>query len=152
MAADFTDKNSRLVAFHAKRSSPLTTTAATILICDDVVSNTGDPSDSSSSSSSSYDYDRQSGVFTAPVTGTYCFLATSSPNEPDDDVVAAADLVVDGRVVGGLCSYGYRWATGHCALRLTAGQRVWLRTMEGRHSFAGGWWTTFSGMLLQPEL
>ena len=133
------DPPSKLVAFHAKLQSPLRTKTATTLICDNIATNI------------SNSYDSATGVFTCPVAGTYCFLATSSPNDLDDNKEAALDIVVDDKVMGGLCSYGYRWSTGHCVVKLGAGQRVWLRSVDGEHSFAGNWWTTFSGMLLQPE-
>lgn len=120
--------------------SSIQTKEVTTLICSNVVTNI------------SGSYNGKTGIFTCPAPGTYCFLATSSPNERDDNKMAAVDIVVDNRVMGGLCSYGFRWSTGHCVVKLKAGQQVWLRTVDGEHTFAGEWWTTFSGMLLQPEV
>ncbi|KAK7102242.1 uncharacterized protein PF3D7_1120000-like [Littorina saxatilis] len=138
------DTSSMLVSFHAQLTRSVETTEVTTLVCDGIVDNT------------SNSYDRTTGVFTAPVSGTYCFLATASPNtekdEDDGDVPAALDIVINGKVKGGVWSYGHSWSSGHCVFRLDKDDEVWLRTLKGRHLFEEGWWTTFSGMLVQAQV
>ncbi|XP_076448159.1 uncharacterized protein LOC143284906 [Babylonia areolata] len=146
--------SSHAVSFHAKLRTKVTMRTRTsssssepnepggqprqALVLEDVVSNHGGG------------YDPSTGLFTCPQAGTYCFMATSSPNHPDDPrAMAALDLVVEGKVRGGLCAYGHHWATGHCVVRLREGQQVWLRIHPGEQRYAARWWTTFTGMLLK---
>ena len=137
----FADKAGTQVAFHAILSKAVTTTKEQTLICDDVYTNVGSG------------YSSQTGVFTAPVAGTYCFMATASPNEADNDKNAKLAIVLENVMKGYMFSSGYSWSTGHTVIKVSAGQKVWLRTYSGgEYTFDDGWWTTFSGMLLQPDL
>ena len=137
------------MAFHAVLIEAVTTTTEQTLICDSVYTNVGSG------------YSGQTGVFTAPVAGTYCFMATTSPNEADSDKIARLDIVLENDMKGHMWSSGCSWSTGHTVVKVSAGQRVWLRTYSDEEytfghgwwtTFSDGWWTTFSGMLVQPEL
>ena len=137
----FADKAGTQVAFHAILSKAVTTTTEQTLICDSVYTSVGSG------------YSGQTGVFTAPVAGTYCFMATASPNDADSDKKARLAIVLENVVKGYMHSLGYSWSTGHTAVKVSAGQRVWLRTFSDReYTFSDGWWTMFSGMLVQPDL
>ncbi|XP_076468292.1 uncharacterized protein LOC143299073 isoform X1 [Babylonia areolata] len=128
------------VGFHAWMSSPvITNRKEQTLICDHVISSVGGG------------YDRDSGVFTAPLPGLYCFLATTSPRMEDVKKTAVLDIVLDGEVKGFVVSYGKSWSTGHTVVKMKAGQRVWLRSWGGGEYTFGGWWTSFSGMLVQAD-
>ena len=128
------------MAFHARLSEEVTTTTEQTLICDDVFTNVGSG------------YSGQTGVFTAPVAGTYCFMVTTSPNEPDSEKKARLDIMLENVMKGYTFSLGYSWSTGHTVIKVSAGQKVWLRTYSDQeYIFGGGGWTKFSGMLLQPD-
>lgn len=138
---DQLDKAGKQVAFHVRmRKGGQTTTCVDTVICQEVVSNIG------------CGYDVKTGKFKAPVAGTYCFMATSSPRSSSLSDVAGLDLVVDDKVRGGLVAFGDNWSTCHTVLQLTPGQEVWLRSLDKQQTFAGEWWTTFTGMLQQPQL
>ena len=137
----FADKAGTQVAFHAILSKSVTTTTEQTLICDSVYTNIGSG------------YSGQTGVFTAPVAGTYCFMATASSCKADSDKKARLDIVLENDVKGYMCSIGTSWSTGHTVMKVSAGQRVWLRTYsDEEYTFSDGWWTSFSGMLVQPDL
>lgn len=135
------DTNNRDVSFHARLESSVTVNAEepSPLICEEVVTNHGGA------------YDPNSGVFTCTLPGTYCFLATSSPNRHSQDAVAALDIMVDHQVRGGVCAYQHHWSSGHSVMGLKKGQKVWLRSRSGKHHYAGEWWTTFTGLLLKAD-
>ena len=129
------------MAFHARLRAEVTTTEEQTLICDSVFTNVGSG------------YSGQTGVFTAPLAGTYCFMMTASPNKADRANKAKLDIVLENVMKGYMFSSGTSWSTGHTVIKVSAGQKVWLRTYSGReYTFNGGGWTSFSGMLLQPDL
>nr|KAG5695116.1 hypothetical protein BaRGS_017215 [Batillaria attramentaria] len=129
------------VAFHAEFSTdnvPLTPGATYVL--DRVVTNIGDG------------YDRFSGHFVAPVSGTYMFVVNFMGPR---DTFQYAYIVVDGRIRSYSISHGdgtaWDQASGVLVIRLNAGQRVWLkRSTEASRTkiVRGSHWTTFSGFLI----
>eukprot|EP00745_Piridium_sociabile_P015159 TRINITY_DN22352_c0_g1_i6.p1 TRINITY_DN22352_c0_g1~~TRINITY_DN22352_c0_g1_i6.p1 ORF type:complete len:146 (+),score=31.81 TRINITY_DN22352_c0_g1_i6:118-555(+) len=128
------------VAFRAWLTKPVITSKEETLICEGIYSNVGGG------------YDGHTGVFTAPLGGTYCFMANASPNSHDVEKTARLAIVVDSVFKGYVLSDGYSWSTGHTVVKMTAGQRVWLRTYgDGENTFSSGW-TFFTGMLLQADV
>ncbi|XP_076468290.1 uncharacterized protein LOC143299071 [Babylonia areolata] len=129
------------VGFHALMSSRVTTNRKEqTLICGNVISSVGGG------------YDRDTGVFTAPLPGLYCFLATTSPCMEDVMKRAVLHIVLDGEWKGVVVSYGKSMSTGHIVVKMKAGQRVWLRSWVGaEYTFGGGWVTSFTGMLVQAD-
>ncbi|KAK7454691.1 hypothetical protein BaRGS_00039557 [Batillaria attramentaria] len=132
--------SSSQVSFHAVLSADVTTTSERILYLRDVFLNIGGG------------YNNKTGIFTAPVTGVYMFMATSSPNKPASEHEARLDVVLENGVIGYLCASGTESASCHTAVKVQAGEKVWLRTYDQRCRFAGGWWTSFTGVLITPEV
>ncbi|KAL8622164.1 hypothetical protein ACOMHN_052966 [Nucella lapillus] len=128
------------VGFTAWLTQTVITSKEQTLVCDGIPTNEGGG------------YDGHTGVFTAPVTGTYCFLYNTSPDDHDGKKEAILFIVVDGEGKGAVYSDGRSRSTGHIVVKLTCGQKVWLRSWGGRQFTFGGGWTRFSGMLLQAEV
>ncbi|XP_076467470.1 uncharacterized protein LOC143298512 [Babylonia areolata] len=125
------------VGFHARMSDRVTINdSVQTLICDHVISSVGGG------------YDTDTGVFTAPLPGLYCFLATTSPGLEDVKKRAGLHIVLDGEWKHFVLSSGKSTSTGHTVVKMRAGQRVWLRTVGGAEYTFGGSWTSFIGMLL----
>ncbi|KAL8576374.1 hypothetical protein ACOMHN_048941 [Nucella lapillus] len=128
------------VGFTAGLTQIVTTSKEQTLVCGGIATNEGGG------------YDGHTGVFTAPVTGTYCFLVTTSPDDRDVKKAALLIIVVDGERKGGVYSEGMSRSTGHTVVKLTCGQKVWLKSWGGWQFTFGGGCTRFSGMLLQAEV
>ena len=113
------------------------------VICDQIITSEGGG------------YDNKTGIFTAPVSGTYCFMATSTPYCDSNEEVCRLVIVLDGERIAYLVARGKALSTCHAAVQVKAGQRVWLRAndiYQAENRYYGSWGTTFTGMLLQPEL
>ncbi|XP_070181901.1 flagellar attachment zone protein 1-like [Littorina saxatilis] len=132
-------KASAQVTFHTVLSSKKTTEQPETLICDYIVSNVGGG------------YNTETGVFTAPVSGCYCFMVTSCPYDTDLSIKGCLEIMLDDKRVGYLCATGEGMCASHTAVPVHAGQEVWLRTFGGS-VFYGGCCTTFTGVLLQTDL
>ena len=132
------------MAFHALLKDTVTLTGQQTVICDDVIASVGGG------------YDDKTGIFTAPVSGTYCFMATSSPDSDDVNVVCGLTLVLEDKDIGCIGARGSAMSTSHAPVQVKAGQKVRLRSFTAyghpRNQYNGGWWTSFTGMLLQPEV
>ena len=132
-----------LVAFNAVLTDTVTLTGQGPVICGQIVDNEGGG------------YDDETGIFTAPVSGSYCFMVTSSPFSDNVDESCALAIMLEDDIIGFLEAHGNEFSTGHAAGKVEAGQQVWLRSCANndfetnRYSVNG---TTFTGMLLQPEL
>lgn len=90
------------------------------------------------------------------MSGVYMFMATSASFERG--VWARLDLVHEGKDIAYL-SGEEDSCTCHAAVKVAAGERVWLRTFEPDdgegdviYRYSAGWVTSFSGVLVQPDL
>ena len=138
----FSARSNVQVAFHAILSETVSTADSITLVCDQIITNVGGG------------YDGETGVFTAPVSGLYCFLSTSGPVSDDSSVRSVLRTVLDDRAIGYLGACGNGKCTVHITAQVKAGQKVWLRTdgFGEKYVFNGNPTTSFTGMLLQAEM
>ena len=131
------------VAFQACLHTDVTVKTERVLVLKDDVINIGDG------------YDPATGYFTAPVSGVYVFMATSASHMQGK--VARLALVHEEDMIAYVCGREHS-CTCHAAVKVHAGERVWLRTFipEGvgviAYHYCSGWVTSFSGVLVQPDL
>ena len=99
-------------------------------------------------------YDPRSGLFTAPVSGTYVFftncMATYSTSE-------GAYIKVEGNSVAGCYSWqppstATKQGAALAAVHVQAGQKVWVQLYENAESVRGGTWNSFSGFLVRQDV
>ncbi|XP_070205582.1 uncharacterized protein [Littorina saxatilis] len=129
------------VAFHALLQTDVRVKTERVLILKHVLVNLSDG------------YDSYTGYFTAPVSGVYLFMATSGSFDKN---IAKLDLVHEGKVIA-FIGAKENSTTCHAAFCVPAGERVWLRsfgpeTENDSFCFEEGWKTSFSGVLIQPDL
>ncbi|XP_076467512.1 uncharacterized protein LOC143298534 [Babylonia areolata] len=133
------DETSKTVAFHAQASQQQYSDKDHILFDEEVFLNDGNA------------FNKYSGEFVVPVSGTYVLLASTSASRMQG-ATCDADLVVDGRAVArmlGRYSDGDTQVTGHAVLHLHQGQRVWVRSIGAT---AIDIRSLFSGFLLKADL
>jgi hypothetical protein len=136
------DVFSRKVAFHAvfmERSSK-TLRAGDHVICEHVVYNASDS------------YDPKTGMFTVPVSGVYCFSATSTRNADDGRFSFWADIMLDKVGTTNMAAHGRGRTTAHAVVHASAGQKVFVKSMTNSNDFYGDWNTIFSGFLICPDV
>ncbi|KAK7479192.1 hypothetical protein BaRGS_00029536 [Batillaria attramentaria] len=127
------------VAFKARLTNDVTTNRKEVLVNNFVMLNIGGG------------YNNQTGVFTAPVSGLYIFMAKVSNAE--EEKTAKVDVVLDNNPIAFAVASGtYDSCTCHAVVKVVAGQKVWLRTFSESSSFCGKWGTAFCGVLIKPEL
>ena len=90
------------------------------------------------------------------MSGVYIFMASSASDK--EGVRAKLDLMHEGKDIAYL-SGEEDSCTCHAAVKVAAGERVWLRTfkpdvngVDTLYHFSGGCMTSFSGVLVQPDL
>lgn len=93
-------------------------------------------------------YSRDTGVFTAPVNGTYYFISTIMCHPGD---FLEAEMVHNGNHVVFLYAYdsGFEQGVNGAVLVLSQGDHVWIRIAhEDADKVYGRDWSAFSGFLL----
>lgn len=93
-------------------------------------------------------YNSETGVFAAPVSGTYLFLVSVMPGQGPKR--AEVDIVLEGQRINACSDTGDASSTGQCVVQVNAGQRVWIRTWNKKQSFDGSNW--FTGVLLMASV
>lgn len=129
-----------LIGFHARLTDDVDAPNPKTLVLDRVEYNAGGG------------YDSTTGIFTAPVTGLYLFLATIGASSRDAD--ANVYIEVNGLPRTG-CFSKYstdvEFSTCHGADRVVKGQQVRIVTHRDNRRIRGGRWTTFTVVLIQRE-
>eukprot|EP00745_Piridium_sociabile_P039715 TRINITY_DN74741_c0_g2_i2.p1 TRINITY_DN74741_c0_g2~~TRINITY_DN74741_c0_g2_i2.p1 ORF type:complete len:143 (-),score=9.81 TRINITY_DN74741_c0_g2_i2:134-562(-) len=128
------------VAFSAVRGENHTVTQTQTIVCDVVHTNVGDC------------YNSRTGIFTAPVPGTYCFMATSGPNNVGINQMTYLRIVLGDDTFGTVFARGTGRDTGHCTAHMQAGQTVRLISCHILCAEVSFTVIFFTGMLLKPDL
>ena len=141
----FLAKLNTQVFFNAQLSKDRLVARDETLVLDKVLTNAGGG------------YDVTTGVFTAPLTATYLFMATSRADWDSECIKssqkrAGFKVLLEGQEIGSSFSMGPTSCTTHVVVRLDSGQRVWVKSNFANSSFRGYGYTSFSGVLIQPEL
>lgn len=128
------------VAFHARLSTHVYPGGNNMnVICNDVLTSIGGG------------YDPQTGIFTVPVAGTYIILASAAVNQGGN----AFYIDLDGtNIASPYTNPNYGGTSCHVTVKLNAGQNVSMKAYANYY-FQGTSqqsWTSFSGMLVHPEL
>uniref|UniRef100_A0A8W8LMJ7 C1q domain-containing protein n=1 Tax=Magallana gigas TaxID=29159 RepID=A0A8W8LMJ7_MAGGI len=96
-------------------------------------------------------YDSSSGIFTAPLDGTYSFTWTTLTTGGKYFI---SEIMQNGKVItknytDGRGRDGYEMSTSHANIKMKKGDKVWIRTYGnlGQHA-VGGHWCYFSGLKL----
>ncbi|KAK7499512.1 hypothetical protein BaRGS_00009164 [Batillaria attramentaria] len=134
-------KQAAMVCFHASATDHITTDGEQTLILDNVSANVGDG------------YNPNTGVFTAPITGIYIFMATAAPVD-DDSEPSHIYLLVDDEIHAVASAYNTdvgSCGTCHAAVQVSAGQKVWLESDDIPCSYSSSPHTFFSGVLVRAE-
>ena len=113
----------------------------TILRLDKVVTNIGNG------------YNPKTGVFTAPIAGTYSFFLTAMGTNAHGNMELAIDK--QGTVLALVWVEGtndpYDKGSSQVTTHLATGDQVWVRHYAGDQVVRGSWWTVFTGYLLQAD-
>lgn len=130
-----------MIGFHARLSQNVAGATTETLKLDSVHYNGGGG------------YDSTTGIFTAPVTGLYLFMATIGG--VGTSTTARIYIEVNGNPLTG-CYSGLEndleLATCHGAYRIVKGQRIRIvREGSSTRQIWGGNWTTFTVVLIQRE-
>jgi hypothetical protein len=134
------DVFSRKVAFHVvfTENTTITLKKGEHVICEHVVTN------------ASGGYNPTTGVLTVPVSGIYCFLVSSTPDE-DASIHCWANMLDDVETTY-LAAFGQERCTAHAVVYARAGQKVFVKSTKDTNKFLGYWNTSFSGFLVCPDV
>ena len=126
------------MAFHARLDESVTLGTGKTLVCKEVIFSVGGG------------YDNQSGIFTAPVSGLYLFMATVKPwtISPPSHLI----LMHEGQWVAYIVAEGRSVSACHAVIKVAAGEKVLLQTYHTNNTFDCQWVTSFSGLLVQQEI
>ena len=96
-------------------------------------------------------FDPVTGVFTCPTPGLYIFFVNCEPSNAHADTDAR--ILVDGDTVAICYAHStYDQGAGLATVRLTAGQKVWVRmNRETARDIAAGPLNSFSGFLIRSD-
>ncbi|XP_025109413.1 complement C1q-like protein 3 [Pomacea canaliculata] len=97
-------------------------------------------------------YDETTGIFTAPVSGTYGFyLSVMAPNAHGYTRIS---IVKAGSILNGVFGEGktdiYDQGSTQVTTHLQSGQKVWVQQYEG-DAVRGSWYTIFTGFMIQAD-
>ena len=98
-------------------------------------------------------YDRHTGIFTAPVRGTYLFFLNLMSSNDHGWLSAVIDKhgAVLAEVWAGGSTDGDDQGSSLVTTHMNAGDQVWVRQNRGSSSIQGALWTIFSGSLVQAD-
>ena len=85
------------------------------------------------------------------MSGTYAFVATAATVSQDGKRLRVDMKHKDKKIAFMFAKNGFSCSC-HAVVRLAVGQKVFLETYEEECTFKGNGPTSFSGMLLQPDL
>jgi chromosome segregation ATPase len=130
-------KQSQQVAFQAWRKEAMTINFFDPVAFNEVDLNKGDA------------YNPQTGFFTAPVAGLYCFVVTTHGGE--ENITWVTWLDVEGTLVSVMGAQGKTCLTNHTAAHINAGEKVQVKAarQDGFPLSVGN--GVFTGFLVQPD-
>jgi hypothetical protein len=130
-------KQSQQVAFQAWRKQARTLNLFDPVVYNEVELNKGDA------------YNPQTRVFTAPVTGLYCFMATTHGGEVNKGW--GTWLAVEGTLVSLMHTQGKSCITNHVAVHINAGVKVRVVSFRDDKCPLTVTRGSFTGFLVQPD-
>lgn len=97
-------------------------------------------------------YNAQTGIFTAPFSGVYCFFLSVMSTNTHTSVYIA--VVKDGSILDVVFAEGQSdfqdQGSTQVTTHLDSGHQVWAR-QAGGDAVRGGWWTIFTGYMIQAD-